>query len=93
MKPSDKRLIKSATRLYVVQALFQMEASDTDADTVRDEFLSHRFGAEDEDVEWFDGNVNLFEKLLMGLSVGSTPLYFPFRFSSLKTLFLYSRVW
>ena len=66
MKPADKRLIKSTTRLYLVQALFQMEASDTDAETVRDEFLAHRFGAQEDDVEWIDGNVNLFESLLTG---------------------------
>ncbi len=65
MKPTDKRLIKSATRMYLVQALFQMEASDADAETVRDEFLSHRFGAEDDGLEWIDGNVNLFETLLL----------------------------
>ena len=66
MKPADKRLIKSATRLYLVQALFQMEASDADLETVRDEFLSHRFGAEEDEVEWITGNVNLFEQLLTG---------------------------
>lgn len=66
MKPVDRRQVKSATRLYVVQALFQMEASDTDADTVSQEFRDHRFGIEEDGVEWIDGNVNLFEKLLSG---------------------------
>ena len=64
MKPADNRQKKSATRLYAVQALFQMEASDTDADTVRNQFLNHRFGAEVDGVEWFDGKTALFEDLL-----------------------------
>ena len=43
MKPS--RQMKSAARLYAVQALFQMEQSDTPADRVMREFEDHRFGA------------------------------------------------
>lgn len=64
MKPADNRQKKSATRLYAVQALFQMEASDVGADAVRDQFLNHRFGAEEDGVEWFDGKTALFEDLL-----------------------------
>ncbi len=64
MKPADNRQKKSATRLYAVQALFQMEASDTDAEVVQAQFLEHRFGAEVDGVEWFDGKTALFEALL-----------------------------
>nr|WP_325249161.1 transcription antitermination factor NusB [Amylibacter sp.] len=64
MKPADKRQIKSATRLYLVQALFQMEASDSDVETVTEEFLTHRFGAQEESHEWLEGNGNFFERLL-----------------------------
>lgn len=64
MKPADNRQKKSATRLYAVQALFQMEASDVDADAVRDQFLNYRFGAEEDGLEWFDGKTALFEDLL-----------------------------
>lgn len=64
MKPADKRQIKSATRLYLVQALFQMEASDSDVETVTEEFLTHRFGAQEETHEWLEGNANFFERLL-----------------------------
>ncbi|MEJ6707899.1 MAG: transcription antitermination factor NusB [Amylibacter sp.] len=64
MKPADNRQKKSATRLYAVQALFQMEASDTDAEAVQAQFLEHRFGAEVDGVEWFDGKTALFEALL-----------------------------
>jgi len=55
---------KSAARLYAVQALFQMEATQTPFDKVRDEFLTHRFGAEVDGVEWVEGNITLFETLL-----------------------------
>ena len=64
MASPSPRQKKSVARLYAVQALFQMEASGTPMDQVRDEFLGHRFGAEIDDVEWLDGNVNLFESLL-----------------------------
>ncbi len=64
MKPADNRQKKSATRLYAVQALFQMEASDTNANTVRDQFLSHRFGMKEDGLEWLEGKAKLFENLL-----------------------------
>ena len=41
----EKRQMKSAARLYAVQALFQMEAAGQTVDAVRREFESHRFGA------------------------------------------------
>ena len=53
----DRRQMKSASRLYAVQALFQMEASDVDVDEVRLQFESHRFGAVDEGTEWAEGHV------------------------------------
>jgi N utilization substance protein B len=62
---NQKRKMKSASRLYAVQALFQMEQSDTTIDKVRREFLEHRFGAEIEDgVEMIDGDIDLFSALL-----------------------------
>jgi N utilization substance protein B len=62
----DRRQMKSASRLYTVQALFQMEASDASLDEVRVEFENHRFGAIDDGTEWAEGNVTLFRKLLEG---------------------------
>lgn len=60
-----KRQMKSAARLYAVQALFQMEHSGQSVDTVREEFLDFRFGAEvDEGVDMAEGDVDLFRKLL-----------------------------
>ncbi len=64
MTKPDRRLMKSASRLYAVQALFQMEASDVSLDAVREEFVTHRFGAETEEGEFLEGNVNLFETLI-----------------------------
>ncbi len=62
----QKRQMKSASRLYAVQALFQMEASDANLDEVRLQFESHRFGAVVDGEEWAEGNVDLFRALLNG---------------------------
>jgi N utilization substance protein B len=60
-----KRQMRSAARLYAVQALFQMEHSGQTSEAVRQEFLDHRFGAEiDEGVEMAEGDAVLFGKLL-----------------------------
>ncbi|WP_425098890.1 transcription antitermination factor NusB [Tropicibacter sp. S64] len=57
--------MKSASRLYAVQALFQMEQGDAGLDRVRDEFLDHRFGVEQiEGEEMLEGDVSLFSKVL-----------------------------
>lgn len=50
--------MKSAARLYAVQALFQMEAAAHTAEAVMREFETHRFGAE---VETEDGVEELAE--------------------------------
>ena len=55
---------KSAARLYALQALFQMEASDQTIDDVRDQFVSHRFGATIEGDEFAEGDIELFENIL-----------------------------
>jgi N utilization substance protein B len=60
----DRRKMKSASRLYAVQALFQMEAASEGLDEVRRQFESHRFGAIDEGTEWAEGHVDLFRSLL-----------------------------
>lgn len=61
---NQKRKMKSASRLYAVQALYQMEVSDQIVDQVILEFLDHRFGAVVEDVEWLEGDVKLFKQLV-----------------------------
>ena len=67
-KPSsdEKRQMKSAARLYAVQALFQMEAGETAVDKVLREFEDFRFGvAQLEDgEEMAEGNLDLFRKLV-----------------------------
>ena len=61
---TSKKQMKSASRLYAVQALFQMEASEQGMNEVRDQFINHRFGATLEGQDYVEGNVELFEKLL-----------------------------
>ena len=62
----DKRQMKSAARLYAVQALFQMEASGQTAEAVVSEFEDHRFGQELDGDELAEGNVDLFRSLIDG---------------------------
>ena len=61
---NQKRKMRSAARLYAVQALFQMEHSGQTSDKVVREFLDHRFGATYEGVEMADGDMALFRKLI-----------------------------
>jgi len=48
-RQDQTRRLRSAARLYAVQALFQMEAAGTTVDKVRTEFESWRIGAADPD--------------------------------------------
>lgn len=61
---NQKRKMKSASRLYAVQALFQMEHSAQSFDTVRAEFLEHRFGATYGGAEMIDGDIRHFADVL-----------------------------
>lgn len=65
-KPSaaERRQMKSAARLYAVQALFQMEAAGQTAEKVAREFETHRFGAIYEDDEMVEGDTDLFRRLV-----------------------------
>ena len=58
------RQMKSAARLYAVQALFQMEHSSQGVDVVRVEFENWRFGEEIEGEEMVEGDPIHFRKLL-----------------------------
>ncbi len=60
----EKKQMRSAARLYAVQALFQMEHSDQSLDAVRGEFETHRFGATYDGEEMAEGDVDLFRKTL-----------------------------
>ncbi|MDJ0826043.1 MAG: transcription antitermination factor NusB [Rhodobacter sp.] len=63
-KAPSKRQMKSAARLYAVQALFQMEAAGQTAEAVRDEFETHRFGAAYDEGEFVEGDVDHFRAIL-----------------------------
>ncbi|QGX99001.1 transcription antitermination factor NusB [Roseovarius faecimaris] len=61
---NQKRKMRSAARLYAVQALFQMEHSAQTVDAVIAEFEDHRFGAAYEEGEMQEGDPALFEQLM-----------------------------
>jgi len=58
--PASKRQMKSAARLYAVQALFQMEAAGQTVEAVRREFEDFRFGAVYDGEELVEGDIDLF---------------------------------
>lgn len=60
----DKKQMKSAARLYAVQALFQMEAASQTVEAVQREFEDHRFGAIYDGDEMAEGDVKHFRALL-----------------------------
>lgn len=68
MKPgllkTDKRQMKSASRLYAVQALFQMEVSGQTVESVTREFETHRFGATYDEGEFAEGDVDHFRAVV-----------------------------
>ncbi len=64
MSNNQKRRMRSAARLYAVQALFQMEASGQPVEAVTREFEDHRFGAVYEGDEMAEGDVDLFRQLV-----------------------------
>ena len=69
-KPSKSELrdlrkrMRSAARLFAVQALYQMEMTDRSLDAVRAEFETHRFGEAFDDYEMEEGDVDHFRTLL-----------------------------
>jgi transcription antitermination protein NusB len=63
-KAAQKKQMKSASRLYAVQALFQMEASGQTVESVVQEFEDHRFGAVYDDDEMAEGDVKHFRAVV-----------------------------
>ncbi|GGL84063.1 transcription antitermination factor NusB [Pseudooceanicola nanhaiensis] len=61
---NQKRKMRSAARLYAVQALFQMEAAGQTVDKVIVEFEDHRFGAVYEGDEMQEGDTSHFRKVM-----------------------------
>lgn len=60
----DKKQMKSASRLYAVQALFQMEASGQMISSITREFETHRFGATYDEGEFIEGDVTHFRAVV-----------------------------
>jgi transcription antitermination protein NusB len=63
---ADKKQMRSAARLYAVQALFQMEVSHQTVEAVTAEFETHRFGAVYDDDEMAEGDVTHFRAVVDG---------------------------
>ena len=61
---NEKRKIRSTTRLYAIQALFQMEQIGLSTDEVVEEFVVHRFGEEYEEGQLSDGDEALFKSIV-----------------------------
>ncbi len=61
---NQRRKMKSAARLYTVQALFQMEAIGQTVDAVVTEFEDHRFGAVYDGDEMQEGDLDTFRGLM-----------------------------
>ena len=61
---NQKRKIRFATRLYIIQALFQMEQLGQTIDQVAEEFIEHRFGANYDEGQMSDGDEALFKSIL-----------------------------
>lgn len=64
MTPAEKRQMKSASRLYAVQALFQMEARGQTVEAVTREFQTHRFGAVYDTDEMVEGEPDHFRHVV-----------------------------
>ena len=63
---TTKRQMRSAARLFAVQALYQMEMSDRSAPDVAREFEAHRFGERFEGFEMAEGDPGHFRALIGG---------------------------
>ncbi|MDQ2064985.1 transcription antitermination factor NusB [Xinfangfangia sp. CPCC 101601] len=62
--PPTKRQMKSAARLYAVQALFQMETTGQSIREICIEFENHRFGAIYDGEEMTEGNSEHFRAII-----------------------------
>lgn len=60
----DKKAMRSAARLYAVQALFQMESSGQTVQTICREFETHRFGATYDEGEFIEGDPDHFRAVV-----------------------------
>lgn len=72
--PRPQRAARSAARLAAVQALYQMDVGGTDAETVVEEFVQHRFGAELEDAPFPEAEEELFAAIVRGVVADQTQI-------------------
>lgn len=61
---NQRRALRSAARFFAVQALFQMEQSETPIGKILQEFADHRFGEEFEDYEMQEADGRVFRALV-----------------------------
>jgi N utilization substance protein B len=61
---ADRKQMKSAARLYAVQALFQMESSGQTVEAVAREFESYRFGEVIDEAEFAEGDSRHFRMVV-----------------------------
>lgn len=60
---------RSAARLAAVQALYQMDMEKVGLARLLDEFHAHRLGAEIEDAQYADAEVEFFDDVVAGVNV------------------------
>lgn len=58
---------RSASRLAVVQALYQMELADQDSESALREFIDHRFGSDMDDAPYAEADEKYFAELVRGV--------------------------
>jgi len=61
---NQRRKLRNAARFYAVQALFQMERSGQDVETVVREFADHRFGERFEAYDMVEADPGHFRRVL-----------------------------
>lgn len=61
---AEKKQMRSASRLYAVQALFQMEVSGQTIKSICTEFETHRFGAVYDEDEFVEGDSDHFRAVV-----------------------------
>ena len=55
---------KSASRLYAIQALFQMEVSKSPLSEITDEFEKHRIGASIDEITYHEADLKMFRTII-----------------------------
>jgi N utilization substance protein B len=65
---------RSAARLAAVQALYQMDMEKVGLARLLDEFHAHRLGAEIEDAQYADAEVDFFDDVVAGVNARRTEI-------------------